>query len=62
MKDNHLKFLWSLDDNTNVTNIRRKKMIATEASALNKKNIEMTQEVMCNNLIYWAQDLFNKNL
>ena len=39
-----------------------KKMIATEASALNKKNIEMTQEVMCNNLIYWAQDLFNKNL
>ena len=39
-----------------------KKMIATEASALNKKNIEMTQEVMCNNLIYWAQDLFNHNL
>ena len=39
-----------------------KKMIATETSALNKKNIEMTQEVMCNNLIYWAQDLFNKNL
>jgi len=29
---------------------------------LNKKNIEMTTDVMCNNLIYWAQDLFDQNL
>ena len=38
-----------------------KKMIDSE-NILNKKNIEMTLDVMCNNFIYWAQDLFNHNL
>tara|TARA_Y100000590_G_scaffold375106_1_gene439826 strand:+ start:882 stop:1646 length:765 start_codon:yes stop_codon:yes gene_type:complete len=31
-------------------------------NALNKKNIEMTLDVMCNNFIYWSQDLFKHNL
>ena len=38
-----------------------KKMIGSD-NTLNKKNIEMTLDVMCNNMIYWAQDLFNENL
>ena len=38
-----------------------KKMI-DEDNILNKKNIEMTLDTMCNNIIYWAQDLFNANL
>jgi len=29
---------------------------------LSKKNIEMTLDVMCNNFIYWSQDLFNNHL
>lgn len=39
-----------------------KNVIEKNGSALNKKNIEMTQDVMCNNLIYWAQGLFQNNL
>ena len=38
-----------------------KKMIG-EDDILNKKNIEMTLDTMCNNIIYWTQDLFNANL
>ena len=38
-----------------------KKMIGSD-NTLNKKNIEMTLDVMCNNMIYWSQDLFNENL
>ena len=38
-----------------------KKMIDKE-NKLMKKNIEMTLDVMCNNFIYWAQDLFEKSL
>tara|TARA_B100001142_G_scaffold36102_1_gene31823 strand:+ start:586 stop:1350 length:765 start_codon:yes stop_codon:yes gene_type:complete len=38
-----------------------KKMIDKE-NQLMKKNIEMTLDVMCNNFIYWAQDLFEKSL
>ena len=38
-----------------------KKMIDND-NALNQKNIEMTLDVMCNNFIYWSQDLFNNNL
>ena len=38
-----------------------KKMIDSK-DVLNKKNIEMTLDVMCNNFIYWAQDLFNNKL
>ena len=38
-----------------------KKMIGKD-NILNKKNIEMTLDTMCNNIIYWAQDLFNANL
>ena len=29
---------------------------------LTKSNIEMTQDVMCNNLIYWTQELHENNL
>ena len=39
-----------------------KKMIDASASALNKKNIDMTLDVMCNNLIYWTQDLHKHKL
>ena len=39
-----------------------KKMIGDTESILDKKNIEMTLDTMCNNLIYWTQDLFNNNL
>jgi len=38
-----------------------KPMIGNDG-VLNKKNIEMTQEVMCNNLIYWAQELYENKL
>ena len=38
-----------------------KKMIDFQDS-LNKKNIEMTLDVMCNNFIYWSQDLFKNKL
>ena len=38
-----------------------KKMIDKE-NQLIKKNIEMTLDVMCNNFIYWSQDLFEKSL
>ncbi len=40
-----------------------KKMIdKNHNNQLNKKNIEMTMDVMCNNLIYWTQDLFHNKL
>ena len=35
-----------------------KKMIGEKSDTLNNKNIEMTQDVMCNNFIYWTQSLF----
>ena len=38
-----------------------KPMIGNDG-VLNKKNIEMTQEVMCNNLIYWTQELYENKL
>ncbi len=38
-----------------------KSMIGKD-NTLNKKNIEMTLDTMCNNIIYWTQDLFNENL
>jgi len=38
-----------------------KKMVGKD-NILNKKNIEMTLDTMCNNIIYWTQDLFNANL
>ena len=38
-----------------------KKMIGDD-EALNKKNIEMTLDTMCNNIIYWTQDLFKAGL
>ena len=37
-------------------------MIDKNKSHLIKKNIEMTSDVMCNNLIYWSQDIFAKGL
>ena len=39
-----------------------KKMIDENNNSLNKKNIEMTLDVMCNNLIYWSQDLYYNKL
>ena len=39
-----------------------KKMIDIDKNELTKKNIDMTMDVMCNNLIYWSQDLFHNNL
>ena len=38
-----------------------KHMIDEQCNSLNKKNIEMTLDVMCNNLIYWSQDLYYNN-
>ena len=38
-----------------------KKMIGRN-DFLNKKNIEMTLDTMCNNIIYWTQDLFRAEL
>lgn len=37
-----------------------KNMVGDEP--LTKSNIEMTQDVMCNNLIYWTQELHENNL
>ena len=39
-----------------------KNMITNDDTGLNKKNIEMTLDVMCNNLIYWSQNLYKENL
>ena len=39
-----------------------KNMITNDGSGLNKKNIDMTLDVMCNNLIYWSQGLYKENL
>ena len=39
-----------------------KKMISKDGPALNKKNIDMTLDVMCNNLVYWSQSLYSANL
>ena len=39
-----------------------KNMIEADEGALNKKNIEMTLDVMCNTLIYWSQNLYKENL
>ena len=38
-----------------------KKMIGGNNN-LSKKNIEMTMDTMCNNLIYWSQELYGNNL
>tara|TARA_B100002051_G_scaffold54387_1_gene49932 strand:+ start:89 stop:856 length:768 start_codon:yes stop_codon:yes gene_type:complete len=35
-----------------------KSMISNSEPVLNKKNIDMTLDTMCNNIIYWTQDLF----
>ena len=34
-----------------------KNMVNISGDSLNKKNIEMTLDTMCNNIIYWTQDL-----
>ena len=39
-----------------------KKIIGDKKNSLNKKNIEMTLDVMCNNLIYWSQGLYHNDL
>tara|TARA_B100000131_G_C18080729_1_gene598142 strand:- start:408 stop:1175 length:768 start_codon:yes stop_codon:yes gene_type:complete len=39
-----------------------KPMIGPENKTLNKKNIEMTLDAMCNNMIYWTQELLSANL
>ncbi len=39
-----------------------KKFIDDEQKQLSSKNIEMTMDVMCNNLIYWSQDIYNAKL
>jgi len=39
-----------------------KKMIDVNGNALTKKNLDMTMDVMCNNLIYWTQDLLSKKI
>ena len=39
-----------------------KSMISENEKSLNKKNIDMTLDVMCNNLIYWSQGLYKNNL
>ena len=39
-----------------------KKMIDINGNTLNKKNIEMTLDVMCNNFIYWSQSLLQNQL
>ena len=39
-----------------------KQMISDSNQSLTKQNIEMTQDVMCNNLIYWTQKLFENKL
>ena len=39
-----------------------KPMIHKEKICLNKKNIDMTLDVMSNNLLYWTQSIFTHNL
>ena len=39
-----------------------KEMITEDNNGLNKKNIDMTLDVMCNSLIYWSQELYKNNL
>ena len=39
-----------------------KNMISSDGSHLSKKQIDMTLDVMCNNLIYWSQEIFKNNL
>ena len=39
-----------------------KNMIGDKEKSLDKKNIEMTLDTMCNNIIYWSQDLYNNGL
>ncbi len=39
-----------------------KNMITEDNKGLNKKNIDMTLDVMCNSLIYWSQELYKNNL
>ena len=39
-----------------------KNMIGNKKTSLNKKNVEMTLDAMCNNIIYWSQDLYNNQL
>jgi len=40
----------------------RKMIDSSPDQELNKKNIDMTLDVMCNNLIYWTQNLVHNNL
>jgi len=39
-----------------------KNMVGISGDMLNKKNIEMTLDTMCNNIIYWSQGLFQNQL
>ena len=39
-----------------------KNMIGPPDRILDKKSIEMTLDAMCNNIIYWSQDLLNNKL
>ena len=39
-----------------------KQMIGNENEHLTQANVEMTLDVMCNNLIYWSQDNYKNNL
>jgi len=39
-----------------------KSMISDSENLLNRKNIEMTLDTMCHNIIYWTQDLFQNKL
>jgi|TARA_Y100000817_G_C16780406_1_gene510306 enoyl-[acyl-carrier protein] reductase III len=39
-----------------------KNMVNISGDSLNKKNIEMTLDTMCNNIIYWTQDLLKAQL
>lgn len=39
-----------------------KNMITEDNKGLNKKNLDMTLDVMCNSLIYWSQELYKNNL
>ena len=39
-----------------------KQMIGNDDEHLTQANVEMTLDVMCNNLIYWSQDIYKHNL
>tara|TARA_B100001750_G_C15443325_1_gene564800 strand:+ start:313 stop:1080 length:768 start_codon:yes stop_codon:yes gene_type:complete len=39
-----------------------KQMVDNETQQLTQANIEMTLDVMCNNLIYWSQEIYNNKL